>query len=184
MDSAAKSFSENDKRPLKLYFQDEARFGRMSNPVTCWCPEGFRPFVKMQRVREYIYSYSAVCPSDGDSFSLIMPNVNTDIMTIFLEEFSKCYKDYRIVMVMDGASWHKSDNIKTFENIRTIFQPPYSPEVNPVEHLWKHIREKYLKNHYWDTLDNLINALSDALYEIYLDKETIKSLTSFNWIVI
>jgi len=71
-----------------VYFEDEARFGRMQNPVRCWAPGGFRPLVKLQRVREYTHVYSAVCPKNGDSFSLILPYANTDMMTIFFREFS------------------------------------------------------------------------------------------------
>ena len=54
--------------PAESVFQDEARFGRMSNPARCWAPAGFRPIVPMQRVREYTYIYGAVCPADGESF--------------------------------------------------------------------------------------------------------------------
>ena len=96
MDAAAESFDKEDTRPLRVYFQDEARFGRMQNPVSCWAPEGFRPHVKLQRVREYTHVYSAVCPIDGDSFSLILPYANTEMMTIFLREFSEYSQNYRI----------------------------------------------------------------------------------------
>lgn len=181
MATAAKSFNSEDTRPLKFFFQDEARFGRMANPVRCWVPEGFRPILPMQRVREYLHVYSAVCPTDGDSFSLILPNMNTDMMNLYLEEFSLHYKDYRIVMAVDGASWHRAKYFTAFENIRLVFQPPYSPEVNPAEHLWEHIREKYLGNLYWTSLEKLEDALMTALTEITRDKETIRTLVGFQW---
>ncbi len=49
MDAAAESFDKEDTRPLRVYFQDEARFGRMQNPVSCWATEGFHPHVKLQK---------------------------------------------------------------------------------------------------------------------------------------
>lgn len=183
MDTASKSFEKEDTRPLKIYFQDEARFGRMQNPVACWAPKGLRPQVKLQRVREYTHVYSAVCPNDGDSFSLILPYSNTDMMSIFLKEFSEYSKDYRIVMIMDGAAWHKSTEFRLFENIRIIYQPPYSPELNPVEHLWEHLREKYFRNGYWLSIDKLENDLMNALVEVSKSKETIKSLAGFHWAI-
>lgn len=183
MGTAANTFNQEDKRPLKLFFQDEACFGRMTDPVYCWAPKGIRPIVPMQRVREYIHVYSAVCPTDGDSFSLILPYVNTEMMSLFLSEFSKQYKDYRIVMVMDGAAWHRSKNLKNFENIRIIYQPPHSPEVNPVEHLWEHLRENYLSNQFWSTLDKLIDVLANALTEISKIKNYIQSLVGFHWAI-
>ncbi|MFC1736570.1 transposase [Candidatus Hydrogenedentota bacterium] len=75
-----------------MYFQDEARFGRMHDPVRCWAPEGSRPSVRVQRIREYTHVYSAVCLADGDSFSLILPYVNTEMMSLFLKEFSRPHK--------------------------------------------------------------------------------------------
>ena len=63
-----------------------------------------------------------------------------------MREFSEAYKDYRVVMVMDGAAWHTTKGLGEYDNVRTIIQPPYSPEVNPAEHLWEHIRESGFRN--------------------------------------
>lgn len=184
MATTSETFEQGDPRPLKLFFQDEARFGRMTNPVCCWAPKGFRPVVPMQRVREYTHVYSAVCPADGDSFSLILPYANTEMMSLFLREFHDCYKDYRIVMVMDGAAWHKSNSLQSFENIRIIYQPPHSPELNPVEHLWDHLREKHLSNRFWETMENLEEVLVNALNEILAMKDCIQSLVGFHWAIV
>jgi len=184
LETTAKTFQSEDQRPLKLIFQDEARFGRMQNPVKCWVPRGVRPHVALQRVREYMYVYSAVCPVDGDSYSLILPWTNTDMMELFLGYCSEYYKDYRVIMIMDGASWHKSKRFNKFENIRIISLPPYSPELNPTEHLWEHIREKYLGNRFWETMEILIDTLYKALLDIVANKEIVKSLTGFHWAII
>ena len=55
----------DDRRPLRLIFMDEARFGRMNRPVRCWAPPGVRPVVDCQTVREYTYAYGAVSPTTG-----------------------------------------------------------------------------------------------------------------------
>lgn len=169
---------------MKVYFEDEARFGRMQNPVRCWAPRRFRPCIKLQRVREYTHVFSAVCPKTGESFSLILPYANTDTMTIFLREFSESQKRFRIVMAMDGAAWHKAKMLETFENLRIIHQPPYSPEVNPVEHLWEHLREKYFRNGYRYTMAELENDLSNALVEVTTRPEIIQKLAGFHWAII
>lgn len=183
MAAAAETFAQGDMRPLKVFFQDEARFGRMSNPARCWAPAGVRPIVSMQRIREYTYVYGAVCPVDGESFSLILPCANTEMMTLYLREFSHYYKDYRVVMVMDGAMWHKAKGLETFENIRIVFQPSYSPELNPAEHLWDHIRENYLRNEFWPSMKELEKALMNALIAIACNKETIQALVGFHWAI-
>jgi transposase len=102
-------------------------------------------------------------------------------MDIFMEFVSKEFKEYRIIMVMDGASWHRGDKMKKWENIVPLFQPPYSPEVNPIESLWHHIREKgKFKNTTFHSLGEVENRLVQVINA--LDKDTLKSITLFNWI--
>ena len=59
--------------PVKIFFQDEARFGRISDQRRCWAPMGTRPAVGRQVIREFIYAIAAVCPQTGEISSLIMP---------------------------------------------------------------------------------------------------------------
>lgn len=184
MDAAARSFGPADTRPLKLFFEDEARFGRMYDPIHCWAPAGWRPLVRLQRVREYTHVFSATCPSDGDTFSMILPYADTEMMTLFLQAFSEHYKDYLVVMVMDKAAWHRAKTLAMFDNVRILYQPPHSPELNPVEHLWEHIREKHLANLYWDSMDELEQALYDALVAIANDSATVQSILGFHWAVL
>ena len=80
---------------------------------------------------------------------------------------------------MDGASWHRSQQLHLPENIRLIFQPPYSPEVNPVEHIWDEVREKYFSNRIFPSLDTLQDHLCTALNELSSNTGIIRSLTYF-----
>ena len=74
------------------------------------------------------YLYSGVDTKDGSSFSLIMPSVNTETMNVFLAELSQEYSSDKLALIMDGAGWHKSSDLKVPENIKIFFLPPYSPE--------------------------------------------------------
>ena len=74
---ALRAIKENDARPLKLFFQDEARFGRINNVSRCWVNRKDRAVVAKQIIREYIYAYTAVCPQTGETVSLVMPYSNT-----------------------------------------------------------------------------------------------------------
>jgi hypothetical protein len=182
VESAAKKFDENDLRPIKLFFQDEGRFGRIGTLRGCWAPGGMRPHLDCQIVRQYTHVFSAVCPEDGASFSLILPYADTEAMTLFLEAFSKEYADFRIIAVMDQAAWHKSKHLARFDNLQIVFQPPYSPELNPVEHLWEHVREKYFWNRSWNSLSELEDTLEMAFREVGQAKDIVRSLSSFDWI--
>ena len=106
------------------------------------------------------------------------------MMTIFFREFSEYSKRFKVVTVMDGASWHKAKALDSFENLSIIHQPPYSSEVNPVEHPWERLREKYFRNGFISSMDELENNLSNALLEVIKDTKTIRKLTGFHWAVI
>ena len=68
-----------------IMFQDEARFGRINAPNSCWV-KGERPTVYSQIVREYTYAYAAVCPFDGTLDSLILPWAFSVAMSVFLQK--------------------------------------------------------------------------------------------------
>ena len=104
--------------------------------------------------------YSAVNPDNGDDLSLIVPNVNTTCMNIFLQHMSWHLKGKKAIMVMDCAGWHKSQSLVVPPNITIVYLPPYSPELNPVERFWEHIKQNTIKNRVYNTLDALETAVS------------------------
>jgi len=173
-------FAEPDAK-IRLMFEDEAGFGRISDPTACWAPLGVRPIVPCHHIREYEYAYGAVDPIDGDSFFLVLPNSNTACMNIFLRELSAAYpKDY-ILLSLDNAVWHKSKTLEIPDNIRLFYLPPRTPEMNPVEQIWKEIRKRGFKNTLFQTLNKVIDRLCDTCNS--LSKDTVKSITGRDWIL-
>lgn len=162
-------------------FQDEAGFGRINKPKYCWCKKGTRPITPCHHIREYRYAYGAVEPLTGDSTFLIMPYCNTYCMNIFLEELSNTYPNDVIILVCDGAAWHKSKMLKNFKNIKIIFIPPYTPEMNPIEQIWKEIRKCGFKNEIFPTLEKVVDRLCDTINN--LSPNVIKSITGREWIL-
>ena len=159
--------------------QDEGRFGRLSFPRSSWAPMGIRPLVPRQIVREAFYVYSAVCPHLGKMSSLILPYANTKMMNLFLENVSNDFAHNQIIMLVDGAGWHRSNELEVPDNIHLIFQPPYSPELNPVEHIWDEIREKYLFNKIFDSIDKTMDKVCKGIIDLSRKHDYIKSMTLF-----
>jgi len=133
--------------------------------------------------QEYTYAYAAVSVNDGAFDSLILPHVNSDCMQLFLDEVSARYPEDRIVMIMDGAGWHKSTTLKAPSNMRMVFLPPYAPELNPVEHLWDELREKAFGNVVFSSLDALEDHLEASLKAMELDVQRVHSIVSWPWIM-
>lgn len=133
--------------------------------------------------QEYMYAYAAVSVGDGALDTLIMPHVNSVCMQIFLDEVSSRHPDDRVIMVLDGAGWHKASSLKIPKNMRLIPLPPYAPELNPVEHLWDELREKSFGNLVFNSLDALEEHLEKALRTMELDTEKVKSIVNWPWII-
>lgn len=161
-------------------FQDEAGFGRINKPKYCWCQKGHRPNVPCHHIREYRYAYGAVEPYNGNSFFLVLPHSNTVCMNIFLKKLSEEYPSDVILLVCDGATWHKSSALEIPENIEIFYLPPATPEMNPIEQIWKEIRKRGFRNEIFQTLDKVIDRLCDTI--CLLTNEIIKSITCRLWI--
>lgn len=166
---------------LKVLFQDESCFGRISDLRRCWAPMHERPIVGQQVIREFVYAIAAVCPHSGRLTSLVMPWVDTEVMSIFLAHVSIEFKDDHCLMFLDGAGWHIAKELRVPKNITLLFLPPYSPELNPVEHIWEHLRENYFGNQSFDSLDEVEDTLCSALRTIGQDYHLVSSLTYFDW---
>ena len=170
-------------RRVRLMFQDEARFGRINDPRRCWAPQGVRPEVGRQIVREYTYAFGAVSPHDGTLVSLIMPVVTAEAMSIFLGEVARRHPEEFILMVLDGAGWHRANNLIVPENIKLLPLPPYSPQLNPMEHIWDEVREKWFANIVFDSLDGVEDRLEESLVYLEQDKNLVASATGFDWLI-
>ncbi|MDD3250182.1 MAG: IS630 family transposase [Smithellaceae bacterium] len=168
--------------PVRLMFQDEARFGRMSDPRSCWAPAPHRPIVPLALVREFRYQYAAISPSDGCLDYMTTEKMNTNSRSCFLEQVSKAHNHAFIVMVLDGASSHKSKDLKIPKNVSFIRLPPYSPELNPAEQIWNILRRDYFANRVFETLDAAIEQANLGLSEMAAKKPSIRQLTNWSWI--
>ena len=134
-------------------------------------------------MREYTYAYVAVSPHDGAIDSLILPEVSEQAMSIFLREVSDRHRDEFVLMVMDGAGWYKANALKVPNNMSLIFLPLYSPELNPVEHIWDRIRENSSRNEVFNSIDGVENQSIRSLAPFENDPASVASMTGFPWIV-
>jgi hypothetical protein len=170
-------------RPVRLMFQDEARFGRMVRPRRCWAPGPLRPVISNGYERQFVYVYGAVSPLQGQLDWRLCREMNTTRMGEFLIQVSQAHPTDLIVMVLDGASSHKAKDLAIPENIRLLALPPYAPELNPQEHIWDELREKEFPNRVFNHLDAVIRQLEDGLPRMAANSEGLRSLTAWPWIV-
>jgi transposase len=82
---------------------------------------------------------------------------------------------------MDQAGWHIAQELEVPQNMRLVLLAPYSPEINPAEHIWDALREDCIGNTVFASLDAVDKALSKGLRSLESDPERMQSLTGFKW---
>ena len=179
VEEALASRDPEDERPVLKMAQDEACFGRISTTRRSWAPKHIRPLIPRQVVREYTYVYAVVAPKEGKMASLILPFADTAMMNLFLQHVSSTFSRYFLVIQVDQAGWHSAKDLIIPENIRLIPQPAYSPELNPVEHIWEELREKAFSNRIFASLDAVIDTLCDQLQRLENNSKLLHSMTYF-----
>jgi hypothetical protein len=178
----AKRAAARRGRHLRILFADEARFGRINRPRPCWAPIGIRPEVASQLIREYIYLYGAVSPRMG----LASIWSCRDRIRRASRPSSTSYREIlpgRISSWFSTAPQPSLQRPRASQQYLTALPAPYSPELNPKENLWDEIREKIFKNYALQSIDAVRAKLKQAILYIERNPETVKSITSFPYIL-
>jgi hypothetical protein len=114
---------------------------------------------------------------------MLTAKMDTLNMSAFLDHVSQCHADDYIVMVLDGASSHRSHDLRIPGNMALVRLPAYSPELNPAERLWEEIREKEFANRVFDSLGAAIAQAARGLKRLELMPDGLRSLTGWPWIL-
>ena len=168
---------EHETKHVRVFCMDEARFGQQGTLTTKWAEKGSRPTAVKQTRYEWVYLYAAVDPLSGDSSALLAPHVNIGTMEAFLQILStEVGADDHIVLVLDQAGWHTSPRLRVPTNITLLFLPPYSPELNPIERVWKLTRRRCLHNRYFPDLADLVEDVEHQFHLWQHGNHTLRRL--------
>jgi transposase len=150
---------DNPGKKIRLFFQDETRFGMKGILTRQWSPIGERPWRERQVEYQNAWIFGAVEPSTGAHHGLVTTHAATDFMQLFLDSFALgIAQDEHVVLVVDNAGWHVTGHLRVPDNITLHFLPPYSPDLNPAERLWLFIKSNYLCNMVFETLEEIMDA--------------------------
>jgi len=179
----AASNAERAGKQLRIMFQDEARFGRLPVIRSAWAPPGVRPVVEAAIERQYQYVYGAVSPIEGEIDWMTADSMKTERMTEFLATVRRNHPDDYILMILDGASSHTAKHLEVPDSMQLLKLPPYSPELNPTESLWDHVREKACANTYFKTLECAVSAVVEEIEQLAQDEKKVASMFCWPWIL-
>jgi len=127
-----------------------------------------------------LWLYGLVEPMSGKSFFYEFCHLDSICFEKYLELFSEEYSNDFHIIQLDNGSFHQALNLSIPDNIMLLFQPPYTPQVNPIERLWKEIK-KFIKWDIFADLDDLKVKLSKVLEK--LTGEIVQSVTGWNFII-
>ncbi len=125
--------------------------------------------------------FAAIQPATGESTALVLPEISTEMMSLFLERFSAERRDdEHAVMVLDQAGWHGARALRIPSNVTLVPLPPYAPEMNPIERVWLYLRECFLSHWLLDDCDAIVDACCAAWNRLTPDR--LRSLCSYPYI--
>ena len=162
---------------------DEHRLGL--KPITrgVWAPIGARPIALGHHRFEWLYVTGFVEPATGQTVWNLATAVGKAMFALILADFAQSVgagATKRIVLQLDNAGWHGPRNLAVPDGIRLVFQPAYSPELQPAEHLWAFVDEA-LANRCFATIETLDHAVGDRCVALTQQPDTIRASTLFHW---
>jgi len=166
-----------------LFFEDEVSFPQWGTLNYTWAKSGKQPLIKTSGIRKGYKVFGMIDYFTGKFFHKSMESkINSETYIDFLKDIlSKTRK--HIVLIHDGASYHKSKKVTEFlksKNRLTIYKlPPYSPDFNPIEKIWKKIKTTHTHLQYFPTFDSLKEKVDEALG--FFAKQGTKLLSVFQF---
>ena len=175
--------AEYPKAEIEVWAMDEHRLGLKPIQRRVWAGQAEPPIAAVKWRFQWLWLYGFVHPESGETYWWILPKVNIDLFNRVLADFAQHFgvgKNKRILLVLDQAGWHTSDQVEVPEGFHLFFLPPYSPELQPAERLWPLTNEP-IGNRSFESLDELEDLLFHRCRRLLQQQNLIRGLTFFHW---
>jgi transposase len=148
---------------VQLWCEDEVHFQRHSSLIRMWAPKGQQPRVLSPSVRHKVGFFGAINLKTGRLLTPEAPTFNSTTFGDFIRYLLQSTQG-KLYLILDNARWHRSRDLKDFfemnrDRLVLIFLPAYSPELNPIERVWRVTRRRVTHNRYFLSLEDLRIAL-------------------------
>jgi transposase len=168
---------------VELWATDEHRIGLKPLLRRMWAPVGQRPIAIVQHRFAWRYLVGFVHPASGRTLFHLATTVSIPLFEVELAAFAHAVgasPSKQIILVLDRAGWHTSRRLRVPEHVHLLFLPPYSPELQPAEHLWP-LTNHVLLNRHFASIDNLEDAQLAHCVALQAQPDRIRSTTCFHW---
>ena len=163
-----KPFLESRAEGEVVLFQDESSFYQSGIPSRCWTQKGTTPTLPIHGSYTRLNVFGAVNPFTGESFFQYISRLNADCFLSFLRGILNVYPDAsKIYVVIDNAPGHRANKVREFvarqPRLVLIRLPPYSPDLNPIETVWREVKRDVVYNTFYATRGDFEEALTRGL---------------------
>jgi transposase len=168
---------------VELWATDEHRIGLKPLLRRVWAPIGQRPLAVVQHRFAWRYLVGFVHPASGRTVFHLATSVSIALFEVELAAFARqvgANPMKQIVLVLDRAGWHTSVRLTVPDHVHLLFLPPYSPELQPAEHLWP-LTNAALVNQHFATIEELEDAQFAHCATLQARPDLIRSTTRFHW---
>ena len=178
-----KSLKDNDL----LMFLDEASVKQHPNIQPKWALQGSKEFVGTYGNHVKVHVFGAISHKLGKAFHIKSKKLNSDVFMKFVEHLMMVNPTRHLVLVVDNAPWHTSKKVENFldgikDKVEVLWLPAYSPDFNPIEHLWRFMKE-VVSNFFFPKIAEMINAITDFFNSLYRKKQKIMTLCSPDYLL-
>jgi transposase len=171
------------RNDIDLWFEDECHFQQHGSRCAMWIPpEVIDPVLLHAPTRKSIGVFGAVRSEDGCLVTSREKKFDAMTFLSFLQKLVRHRRqDRKMVVVLDNARWHHARYLKFWLSkhrhiLKLVFLPPYSPELNTVERVWKLTRTLCTHNRYFAEIEKLIEAVSNQFEAWRKPNNTLRRL--------
>jgi transposase len=168
---------------VELWAVDEHRIGLKPILHKVWCVNGQRPLAPVQHRYEWRYLVGFVHPASGRTVFQLATSVSIALFEAELAAFARqvgAGPHKQIVVALDRAGWHSTQRLRVPDHLHLLFLPPYSPELQPAEHLWP-LTNTVLVNRHFTSIEELEDAQAERCVTLRGQPDLIRSTTLFHW---
>lgn len=169
---------------IDIWFADESGFEGEPRGRRRWDKKGKKTKVIKNGDHLRMNVIGMVCPRTGQFFAIEASHSDTELFQAFLDEAKKTIKFQRAknILIMDNASWHKRKSLK-WHNWEPMYQPSYSPDLNPIERIWLKMKARWFNNYVCRNVDQLIDRLDQAILDVINNPDQTQKTASIGKLI-
>jgi transposase len=180
MAEVAQEIAQKQAESYTVFFADECSLAWETEYRRAWLPKGKKTILRVNRKKTRQHYFGALNSTTKKEELIRLDWQNTENITDALRELTKRYPSQKLCLVWDNARWHRSKDLRAllglgneFSHFHFIWLPPYAPDHNPQEHVWK-VAKTETKNTVTDTFEGLKQIFETAISGKTFDYKILK----------